>query len=68
MAKSSSTSRSSQTTIVELTLVLNARGRSVVHGTLTVDSEMVTVKHELDSVTKDKVGSYLLANIPGLQP
>lgn len=46
--------------IVELQLTLNPRGRSVVHGTLLVDGEMRTVKHELPDAAKAAIGEAIL--------
>lgn len=47
--------------LVEATVSLNPRGRSVVHGTLLVGGEMRTFKHELDYEEKSKVTEFILS-------
>lgn len=49
-----------KTRIVELQVQINPRGRSVVHGTLLVDSEMRTIKHELSQSESLRIGEFIL--------
>lgn len=46
--------------VVELTVFINPRGRSVVHGTMNVDGELRTIKHELSDAQKADVGKCIL--------
>jgi hypothetical protein len=53
-----------QVSILELTLVLNSRGRSVIHGTLVVDGEMRTYKAEIDSKTRESLEKDFIPLLP----
>jgi hypothetical protein len=50
----------SKTEIVEIQVFLNSRGRSVVNGTLLVDGEMRTVKHDLSFEDRSLIGKVIL--------
>jgi hypothetical protein len=47
MAKKPESDLPSGTSVIELQVQVNPRGRSVVNGTLLLDGEMRTIKHEL---------------------
>jgi len=47
--------------LIEATVSINPRGRSVVHGTLLVGGEMRTFKHELDHEEKSNVTQFILS-------
>jgi hypothetical protein len=55
MAKTSPTVK-----VVEVQIHLSSRGRSVVNGTLTVNNDLRTVRHELSEKEKSSIESLIL--------
>jgi len=52
----------SHTSIVELQIFLNPRGRSVVNGTLVIDGRTVTLHKEISSDLKEDLEDFVLQN------
>jgi hypothetical protein len=51
----------SEIEFVELQVFLNSRGRSVVNGTLLVNGEMRTIKHDLAHLAREQIGKVILS-------
>lgn len=47
--------------VVEVQVYLSTRGRSVVNGTLVVDGEMRTIKHDLSDSEKSRIEEVILS-------
>jgi collagenase-like PrtC family protease len=61
MAKAKITKTDNSILVLEASVYLSSRGRSVATGTLLIDGEMKTFKHELDSTEKSDVSSLILS-------
>lgn len=65
MARSPKQPGTSVPIVVEAQVYVTARGRSVVNGTVVVDGEMRTVKHDLDDAAKNRIIEVLMRELWG---
>jgi hypothetical protein len=61
MAKKPESDLPSGTSVIELQVQVNPRGRSVVNGTLLLDGEMRTIKHELSISERSEIERLMIS-------